>query len=709
MPVLKIPKPSGATVRASGGPRVGRPVDTTAGLRSLGRVAGQVGEQDFRIGEGQKDIDAQKEIASNLDTRRRVDAYEKEAIAAEKAQAEKQLTDDKLSAANALIRYQLDSDAVLREFDGALASGEIDRNEYQDKIATRFKTLGQDVAAGLSETAKLMFNANVLKSGQKNVLAVRDRLDKHQDQQLMAKLTESTEQLERLATEDLAQALTGGAGLFSKAGPYAQINGADKAAKAGAQFKERATLAHFRAKGAGAAESTSALKALRVEVADNADMDPMQQSTMLSSIDSRMGVLENRRNAAIAKRERQAQTAVNSLQTLSDGGFPISEAYASRVAAQVKGTQHEGTVNEIIKGAAESAGFGSMSVDQQTATVQAMTNEAASKGVTPASSKRLAKYMRMRDATARDYAADPWQAAADRGQIDAVPPIDHTSIDGLAASMEARMSVIDTIEQAAGRPVSPLQPKEAEAVGRMLSSMAADEKAAMLGELSQSVGPDRMMALAGQISEGDETLGVVAAASAQGLKTPDGQNLAALIIKGDEAIKGKRVKIDNMAGEGIESEMREYLGDAIASPVAQSAAVNAAIKVWAAKEAEGSSMDYSEALEAVAGAVVDHGGRRTLAPMGWTADDFERSLSDLTPENISKQTGGASMFVDGTQIPADQVADQLEAMQLQQGRGGKYMMLSGGVPITDADRKPIYIKLDKPAPEPGMWERLFGK
>ena len=162
-------------------------------------------------------------------------------------------------------------------------------------------------------------------------------------------------------------------------------------------------------------------------------------------------------------------------------------------------------------------------------------------------------------------------------------------------------------------------------------------------------------------------------------------------------------------GDGIQAEMREYLGDAIASPVARDAAVNAAIKVWAAKEAEGNSIDYDEALEAVSGAVVDHGGRKTLAPIGWTADDFERSLSDLSAEAITAKTGGASMYVDGAQIQPDQLAEQLESMQLQQGRGNKYMMLSGGVPVTDEQRRPIYIELDKPAPQPGMWERIFGK
>jgi len=689
-------------------------------MRDLGRTLGAAGQREFRAAEGQKNIDAAEEIASNRDTKRRVDEYEREAIATEKAElkrqqeadklaANKQEADDKLSAGNALIQYQLDSDAVLREFDGALKSGELSPQEYQDKIAGRFKALGQDVAGQLSETAKPMFNAGVQKSAMKNVLAVRDRVSAHQDEQLMGKLTKSTEQLERLATGDLNQALSAGKGLFSEWGPYAQVHGADKAAEAGAKFKERATQSHYRAKLADASQSPVDLKELRQSVAGNGDMDPMQQSAMLSSIDSRMSVLDNRRQAAIAKRDRQAASAVKSLQSLADGGFPISDAYASQVAAQAKGTSMAGTVKEIMKGAAESAGFGSMSVDQQTAAVQKMTSEAAAKGVTPATSKRLQKLMKIRDATARDYVADPWQAAADRGQIDGIPPIDHTSVEGLAASMQSRMEQIDTIEQAAGRPVSPLQPKEAEAVARMLDSMAANEKAAMLGELSESVGPDRMMALAGQLSGGDETLGVVAAAQAQGLKTPDGQNLASLIIKGDEAIKGTRVQVDDAAGDGIQAEMREYLGDAIASPVARDAAVNAAIKVWAAKEAEGNSIDYDEALEAVSGAVVDHGGRKTLAPIGWTADDFERSLSDLSAEAITAKTGGASMYVDGAQIQPDQLAEQLESMQLQQGRGNKYMMLSGGVPVTDEQRRPIYIELDKPAPQPGMWERIFGK
>ena len=108
MPRLPQARAGNAVVRAPVAPNVSAPVTNAGGLNALANVAGQTSQNLFRQEEGQKDIDAQREIDSNNDTRRRVNEYERqaaemerEAAAQAKAAAKRQQAEDKLTAGNA--------------------------------------------------------------------------------------------------------------------------------------------------------------------------------------------------------------------------------------------------------------------------------------------------------------------------------------------------------------------------------------------------------------------------------------------------------------------------------------------------------------------------------------------------------------------------------------------------------------------------------
>ena len=660
-------------------------------------MAGEARQQQQEADRAAEQLAAEKEVTRI----RQLEAIDKERL-------RQQTEDAKLQAGNAVVRYELDSDLVLRQWDEKLARGEVDAGQYQDKVAADLRKLGQNIASEVPELGRQQFEVGVRGAGAKNVMKVRDRVEKHVEGQRLGQLELGRENLLRLAVTDLPQALGMAKGMYGEAGPFAGIKGPEAAAKAGQAFKEQATRAHFTARVGQAQGSYQQLGALRKEIAANGDLDPMQQSAMLSSIDSRQQILENRATAGRERAERQAQAALTGLQTLADGGFPVSAAYASEVMAKLKGTGHEAAAREILSGVAETAGFGSKPVAEQDRIVQEMIADAAGTGVDPAQSKRLNKLIGIRDASARDFATNAWRAAADRGQIDAIPPLDSSSIGGLVQSLGDRLQLIDTVDQAAGRPVSPLQPEEVAGLSRMLGALAAPERAELLGEVHKTIGPQRMMALSAQLMKDDPTAAVVAAATANSIKTDAGESVGALILKGEEAIKGKRVKIDDMAGFGIQSEMREALGDAIASPAAADAAVSAAMKVWAAKAADGDSISYREALQAVTGKIVEHAGRKTLAPTGWTADEFERAIEALDAPTLAAATGNQPLFVAGQPVDAESLAKQLDKLALKQGSNDRYALQLGQNLVTDEARRPVYIRLDKPGPAPGFFERIFG-
>ena len=697
--MIPVPRSAGnAIVQGPRTSRVGPPADATAGVAAIGRELVAGGQRMAQAQAERDDMMAQREAQQTVDNLR-----------AAEAQRKQQQADANLLAGNAAVRYKLDSDALLRQWGDQLDSGQVTPDKYQAGLATDLRKLGQTMAKSVPEIGRQAFETGIQQTGAANVLKVRDKLERHTKDQRKAALVAGANDLERLAVTDYGQAKAAAAGLFGKDGPYAATEGAEAAAKAHQAWTERAARAHFQRRIADAHDNPQGLAGLRDEVAGSADLDPMQQSAMLSSIDSRTAVLENRALAAQERRSREARSAADGLRNLSMGGFPVSPSYASEVVATTKGTEYAAEVQELLKGASQMAGFASKPLAEQDRIVADLTAEASKRGVTPDSDEQLRKASQIRDRSRRDYAANAWQAAADRGQIDDIPPLDTSSTMGMVRSLSSRLEVLPSIEIAAGGPVSPLQPDEATGFGQVLQSLPVQDRADLLGRVRQVVGPQRMQMIAGQLSKEDPTLAVVAAAEADGLRASNGESVGMLILKGAEAIKGKQVKIDDAAGEGIQAQMREYLADAIVSPDAREAAISAAIKVWAARQVTGDTLTESEALETVTGPVVEWGGGKTLAPPGWTADEFTTAIEDLSALRITQMLGGAPMYVAGQPITPKQLADQMESVQLRQGTGGRYGFMIGSAMVTDQAGQPITLPLTKPEKSGSMLDLIRGR
>ena len=173
------------------------------------------------------------------------------------------------------------------------------------------------------------------------------------------------------------------------------------------------------------------------------------------------------------------------------------------------------------------------------------------------------------------------------------------------------------------------------------------------------------------------------------------------MLAGREALKNKLVKID----EGLNREFFDALGDAIRDPNAKREAINAAVQIYAAKEASGNGISVEEALQAVTGSIAEHAGQRTLAPSGWDADKFERAIESITPETLASQFEGP-LVVAGSPITPEQIAGQLEDVRLIAVGDGRYSMQIGQNLVTTAERRPAYIRLEDPGEAPSIGDRI---
>lgn len=701
MPRIPMGRAGLAVVQGAPMPRVGPTPTTGQGMHDVAGALAGIAE-DRQHAQNERDrIDEQKAAADAVGQQQARNEAERQRMA-------QSIADAKLAATNGLVEWELQADGIKRAADDDLAAGRLSPDQYSGRLAGDIRKMQQGLAERMPEMARGDFEAGIVKPAAKFELSMRDTLTKHHDGMRLAELDRGAENLARLAVQDLPRALKAGEALFSNTGLYAQIKGPEAAAKAGQRFQEQAGRAHYQARIAGAQNSAQALAGLRAEVAKAAALDPMQQTAMLSSIDSRMGVLENRAIAARERADKRAAKAVTDLERLTEGGFPVSAEFAGEVAAAVKGTDQAERARQLLSGAAAVSRFASRPVPEQQAVVAQLTRQAAEQGLDPDQADQLRRLQAARDRSANDYRENPWQAAADRGLLDAVPALDVSSLDGALSGLNERVALLPGLEQAAGGPVSPLQPEEAQGLAAMLGALDAPERARTLAMISNTVGEGRMMALAGQMAKGDPTMAVVAAAEAQSLRMESGESVGALILQGEQAIKGKQVKVEDLPGEGIQFQMREALGDAITNPQARNAAVDAAVKVWAAKAVTGDSIDYEDALQAVTGRIVEWGGGKTLAPVGWSEDEFERAIEGLDAAAIEQQAGGL-LFVGGRSITAEQLAGQMEDVRLRQASGnGRYAVQVGSQLVTDESGRPAYLTLQKPGPAPSLWQRLTG-
>lgn len=479
----------------------------------------------------------------------------------------------------------------------------------------------------------------------------------------------------------------------------------EQIAKQKQNFTETATFNFHNAAidGAGQTGKLDVVVAVRerIQGPDGEALDPARREALVTKA---WGIENGIKAAGIRDQERKLREqeaaenkAFDAYKSASDmvmQGRYLSTDAIDNLATITAGTRMAPAVQALVKSQTKVAGFASYPVAQQTAEIERLRAAGSTPGVgtSPEEEKFVNDLEKIRDATQKAYAENPWTAAQERGVIKRAPEIQMTDMSTAAAVLDARMKQIDTVEAAAGYKVSPLQPQEAETIGRLVRMMPPDQQSAALAQFSKAIGDgDRLAALAKQIDSKDHVLAT--AMMVGDLQTTQGRYTSELIIKGARALKDKAIMVDTAKETGWRGKISTYIGDAFPNQEVRDRTIEAAYLVQAGFSAEGGSEDIERATRLVVGQIVEKNGAKIPLPRGMTESDFDKRIKAVAPATLEAQAPGGMVYVGKAAVPLADFVKTLPDARLVTAGSGKYNVRAGMGLVVNSKGKRITIEV----------------
>jgi len=510
-----------------------------------------------------------------------------------------------------------------------------------------------------------------------------------------------SEQLQRKAMRDLPGSVKQFDMTVDAMGPQAGWNPI-QIEKAKQQFKESSTFNYANAVQEGAAQTgkrdlvEASIK--WVEGPDGEILDPAKRTQLITKGYAYLNGIDaaEQRAAEKAQREQEAREAaavdtVNKAFDLHNQGKYFSKEFIDEASATVSGTKQAGAFMQLVKAQKTSTGFASMSLPEQAAQLERMNAAGADRnvGVTPAEQAVVKQFTIIHKSSVEAYKENPWKAAQERGVIQDAPVIEMTNIQDAQSTLAQRMRSIRIVEAAAGKKISPLQPEEAESMGRMIRMLPPDQQSSALAAIGNSVGDaDRVTALAKQMGDKDKVLGI--AMMYANSRTAYGKYTSEYILKGERAIQDKSVAIDEKRETGWRGDISRQVGDAFPNQEVRRQMINASYYIQAALAADGNP-DTGRAVLLATGGIVERNGSKIPLPYGWDSDDLNKALRSVKPGNIQSTKG--YVYSGKTAIPVDQFIQQLPNAALEHAGQGKYSIKAGTGYITDGHGRRVVINV----------------
>lgn len=610
----------------------------------------------------------------------------------------------RMQAASTLATLDNDIYDIHDQVSRGIQDGSIQPKDAQTEFDTRVQEIKKTRTAGLSPfqleamTPHLTNTTGTLTRNLEGVAIKRTQQD------IGASLLDTGETLQRQAMRDLPGAIDQYGKMVDTMGPQAGWN-PEQIGKAKQGFKEGATFNFANATLEGAAQTGNLdlVRAARqkIEGSDGEPIDPAKRTALITkAYGYENGILAaNARDAEKAAREQLArENAATDVQNkafdLWASGRYLSQEFIAEASATVAGTAQERPFQELVKSQAKVAGFASMSLPQQQAEIERMRAAGSDPtiGVTPIEQKVQEQLQRIHDASAKAYQENPWQAAQERAVIKDAPVITLNNVQDAQQVLAQRMQQIGQVEVAAGRKISPLQPQEAEQIGRVVRALPPDQQSSALASFGAAVGdPDRLAALAHQIDAKDKVLGT--AMMYANAKTTQGRYTSELILKGERALRDKSILVDSAKETGWRGAIAKEIGDAYPNQEVRDRMIDAAYYIQAGFSAEGGSTDTSRAVRLAAGQIVERGGSKFPLPYGMGEDEFNKRLKAVQPADLAAQAPGGTVRVGGTNVPLDQFTQSLPDAALVHAGQGKYNVRAGMGLVTNQQGKRITIEV----------------
>lgn len=283
---------------------------------------------------------------------------------------------------------------------------------------------------------------------------------------------------------------------------------------------------------------------------------------------------------------------------------------------------------------------------------------------------------------------DPIAYALNNPAFGIAPLGNFSNTEAFSQSLAKRYHAMPRIAAQYGTPPAIMSKTEADAFGKYLGSLQAEDKAKFIGMVASATGADGVTALSVPLREKHPTLGVAAMLSAH--QTTLGNSAALLYLQGLEAIEQKRAKIDETAEIGTKAEIYKQLDGVYASPQGRDAAAEAAYGIYAKLRADGRE-SIKRAVAIATGGVMEFNHGKIAKPYGWDDARFRDALAGPVADRVKAE--GGEFIIGGVKVGADVLAKSLPASRLQTFGRGSYMVISGNGVVTRPDGKPYILKV----------------
>lgn len=632
---------------------------------------------------------ANREIAA--DTRLGIEAYNADAqTAALKARITKQ--NDLQDAASKLSQQVMD--------------GSVPR----DKAAEEWQTRSQDIMHGATDGLDPKYAGHVQAELDGHVQqfghVINAAVIKRTQEDNRSNVFTLVDQYERLATTNRQKAIDELFPQLDAVGPKAGY-GPDDIAKLKQKFREGTayTQAFGVAKGA---QTLGQVREAQKLLASDAFSDISPQKRMELDV-----FLTGKENALIQKAEHAANAAARaqearlnraraefeSAQGRLMTGIPDNDAQLLQTVQALSGTPYLDTYRAQQNQARTLGGFASKSIPEQQREVDALYAERSKTGGSDQINERIRLAEKALGASKAEAQEDNLRAYVRRTPGESVDPIDLTSPQAFIAGIQKRLSLANRASLWSGNPSSVLMSDEAKPFGDMLKTLPVQQRSTAIAAITQKLGPQASAALAQQLQPAkedaapqDRALGLAFGYATA--KTTYGRYTSELILKGQQALADKTVKIEKGAEFGWQAEIAKQIEGVYPNQQQAEAVKHAAYLITAGMATDGSP-DVGRAVRlAVGGSIVDVNGRRIPVQPGVDEGTVRDRLKAITANDLKQQAPDGSVKVGGSNISLDQFVSGLKDAQLIHAGGGRYNVLAGSRIVTNSAGQRISIEVN---------------
>lgn len=452
-----------------------------------------------------------------------------------------------------------------------------------------------------------------------------------------------------------------------------------------------------------ARDNPKQLEALNKSIAGDGNLDDDRKNMLLGRVQSRQEILANRAERASAARDRQLQTSINAVNSLTLQGFEPSTEQMQPLIDATRGTPYEPVVKQMIRMADTTRQFRNATPLQQDQFLTRM-EAAARQDPTKVDVQMLTHFRTIRDNQQTLLKSDPTSFAVRQGLVGqddpAAAPVDLSKPDTAAVGLKARFDLARSMQARYGAPFKPLTEAEAGIITTSLAGATAQQKRDFISKLYTASGQDNAgyTALMSQIAPDDPVTALA------GLRAPKSPMAADLLLEGQQILRPNR-KADGSPENGklwpmpkekdFDVQFRNAEHDTFSGhPNVRSDYYQATRSIYAALTAKAGITTgiidtdiFKQAFNLATGGVVKYGDRHVTLPVGVNESDFADGVDNRINALVSQ----------GKAYPG-RTAKQLKSLSLMNRGEGKYALVAGdGIELDAKGQHPLIIDFNAPA------------